>query len=144
MMSWIHLKCVLHWNKRWVHKNTKYFLLISKCLCLGLASLIASMTALSIYLSGTSSCSVALRADHHSRVVTFVSQFWILDSDLYNFLSCFPVFIISNFDKDFTDYDYLYLSDRHRVEDLKPMNANGYFTIDKTTLTSMVLVRWGT
>ena len=30
---------------------------------------------------------------------------------------------------------------RHRVEDLKPMNANGYFTIDKTTLTSMLSVR---
>ena len=30
---------------------------------------------------------------------------------------------------------------RHRVEDLKPMNASGYFTIDKTTLTSMLSVR---
>ena len=30
---------------------------------------------------------------------------------------------------------------RYRVEDLKPMNANGYFTIDKTTLTSMLSVR---
>ena len=32
---------------------------------------------------------------------------------------------------------------RHRVEDLNPMNANGYFTIDKTTLTSMLSVRLG-
>ena len=30
---------------------------------------------------------------------------------------------------------------RQRVNDLKPMNASGYFTIDKTTLTSMLSVR---
>ena len=30
---------------------------------------------------------------------------------------------------------------RQRVNDLKPMNASGYFTIDRTTLTSMLSVR---
>ena len=30
---------------------------------------------------------------------------------------------------------------RRRFKDLKPMNASGYFTIDKTTLTSMLSVR---
>ena len=30
---------------------------------------------------------------------------------------------------------------KQRVNDLKPMNASGYFTIDKTTLTSMLSVR---
>ena len=30
---------------------------------------------------------------------------------------------------------------KQRIEDLKPMNGSGYFTIDKTTLTSMLSVR---
>ena len=30
---------------------------------------------------------------------------------------------------------------KQKVNDLKPMNASGYFTIDKTTLTSMLSVR---
>ena len=30
---------------------------------------------------------------------------------------------------------------KQKIDDLKPMNASGYFTIDKTTLTSMLSVR---
>ena len=30
---------------------------------------------------------------------------------------------------------------KQRIDDLKPMNGSGYFTIDKTTLTSMLSVR---
>ena len=30
---------------------------------------------------------------------------------------------------------------KQRINDLKPMNGSGYFTIDKTTLTSMLSVR---